>query len=508
MKNPSPRLSVLAVFAALLLAFSAVARLQAASTAAPVATPARPNILFILSDDHSYPFLSCYGDTNVRTPTLDRLAAEGMKFHRFFTVAPQCVPSRAGFLTGRSAVAARMTRFSSPLPRDEITFPELLREQAGYFTGICGRAYHLDGSGANSGPTIGGLVAKHGMRTFEQRVDYLRQGSDALAIDQMREFLDQKPKEKPFCLWLNFSDPHHPWTPEANYRPDPASLKLPAHWPDVPGMREQLADYCGEVNRVDHSMKLVLDLLAERGFAPNTLVIFAGDNGAALPHGKGSLYDPGANVPFVIRWPGVVAGGGESRALLSGEDVAPTILAAAGLKPGPKMSGQSFLPLLKGDATHQPRQHVFVERGPHGTAPVTATMRSAGYDLSRSVRSDRYKFIYNCTPWLPYGPVDSAGGGAWRDISAANEQGKLSAGLRATYFTTPRPVYELYDLDADPSELENLSGRPALRSVEVALRAALAEKMIVDFDYLPLPDLLDGDGPGGKKAGKANKAKR
>jgi len=96
----------------------------------------KPHILFLLSDDHSYPFVGCYGDRNVRTPTLDRLAAEGMKFHRFFTGAPQCVPSRATLMTGRSPVAARMTRFSAPLPRDEVTFPELLRDQAGYATGV------------------------------------------------------------------------------------------------------------------------------------------------------------------------------------------------------------------------------------------------------------------------------------------------------------------------------------------------------------------------------------
>src|SRR3954451_12832543 len=106
----------------------------------------KPNILFLLSDDHSYPFISAYGDTNVKTPTLDKLAADGMKFHRFFTSCPQCVPSRAAYMTGRSPVAARMTRFSSPLPRDEITFPEILRDKGGYYTGICGRTYHLDGA--------------------------------------------------------------------------------------------------------------------------------------------------------------------------------------------------------------------------------------------------------------------------------------------------------------------------------------------------------------------------
>lgn len=485
-----------------------VGLLFTAASLCDAASAAKPNILFVLSDDHSYPFLSCYGDTNVRTPALDRLAAEGMKFHRFFTAAPQCVPARAAYLTGRSAVAARMTRFSSPLPRDEVTFPELLRENAGYFTGIAGRSYHLDGSGARAGTEgIGALVDKHGLKTFAQRVDFLRQGSDTEAIAQMREFLAAKPAAKPFCLWLNFSDPHHVWNADASFRPDPAALKLPAHWPDLPGMREQLADYCAEVNRLDRSMQAVLDLLAAQGFAENTVVVFAGDNGAALPHGKGSLYDPGSNVPLVIRWPGVIKPGGESRALLSNEDIAPTILAAAGVAPGPKMSGVSFLPLLKGER-HTPRTHIFVERGPHGSGPVTAQIRSSTYDLGRAVRSDRYKFIYNCTPWIPYSPVDSAGGAAWREITAAHEAGKLSTGVSSTYFTTPRPVYELYDLDADPSELNNLSGTPALRETEFALRRALAEKMILDFDYLPLPDLNDGSAAGGttaKKKGKAGK---
>lgn len=477
-----------------------------AASAVFAAAPARPNILFVLSDDHSYPFLSCYGDTNVRTPAVDQLAAEGIKFHRFFTAAPQCVPARAAYLTGRSPVAARITRFSSPLPRDVITFPEILREKANYFTGIAGRSYHLDGAaGNNAGATSSDLITKHGLRTFAQRVDYVRTGNDTVAIEQMREFLEKKPAEKPFCLWLNFSDPHHPWTPEANYRPDPASLKLPPHLPDSPGMRDQLADYCGEVNRVDHSMKLVLDLLAEKGFAANTLVVFAGDNGMAFPHGKGSLYDPGCNVPLVIRWPGVVRPGGDSRALLSNEDLAPTLLAAAGLPPGDKMTGQSFLGLLQGD-TYTPRQHLFMERGPHGSAPVAVNMKNSGYDLSRAVRSDRYKLIYNCTPWIPYSPVDSAGGAAWRDLTSANEAGKLSEGLRATYFTTPRPVYEVYDLESDPSELKNLTGSPALQSVEHSLRVALAEKMITDFDYLPLPDLGDGAAANGGKAGKKGKA--
>lgn len=454
-----------------------------------------PNILFLLSDDHSYPFLSCYGDPNVKTPALDQLASEGMKFHRFFTAAPQCVPSRASFLTGRSPVAARITRFSSPLARDEITFPEVLREKAGYFVGVCGRSYHLDGSGQRRGGEAGDLLEKHGLRTFEQRFDYVQTGSDTAAATQMAEFLDRKPAGKPFCLWVNFSDPHHIWNAPEESRPAPAGLKLPAHWPDLPGVRQQLADYCAEVNRLDGSVKTILGLLAARGFQSNTLVVFAGDNGAALPHGKGSLYDPGSNVPFLVRWPGVVKPGGESRALLSGEDLGPTLLAAVGVPAPARMSGVSFLPLLKGQP-HAPRQHVFIERGPHGSAPVTVNMSNNGYDLSRAVRSDRHKFIYNCTPWIPYAPVDSAGGAAWTEMKAAQAEGRLAPGLSATYFTTPRPVYELYDLEADPSELNNLSGKPEVAAVERALRLALAEKMILDFDYLPLPAMLPGGAAG------------
>jgi N-sulfoglucosamine sulfohydrolase len=464
---------------------------------------AKPNILFLLSDDHSYPFLGCYGDTNVKTPTLNQVAAEGMKFHRFFTTAPQCVPSRASLMTGRSPVAARITRFSSPLAKDEITLPELLRSQAGYFTGICGRSYHLDGSGKHSSSGMNAIFEKHQLRTFADRVDFLNVCADGLVASQLEAFLDKKPAEKPFFMWANFSDPHHEWSAPAEYRPAPASLTLPAHWPDLPGVRSQLADYCAEVNRLDHTVAGVLAVLKKRGLLDTTVIVFIGDNGAALPHGKGSLYDPGCNVPCLVRWPGVVKPGTESRALLSGEDLAPTLLAAAGVAPGPKMSGVSFLPLLKGEA-HEPRKHIFLERGPHGNAPVVLGMSSSGYDLSRAVRSDHYKLIYNCTPWIPYSPVDSTGGAAWKQMRAAKDQGKLSAGLVSTYFTTPRRVYELYDLGADPSELNNLSGKPGLAAVERALRLALTEKMILDFDYLPLPDLMQG-GAGKKANGKGNK---
>src|SRR4051812_28978817 len=205
-------------------AFALIARFLTLGASLLVAAE-RPNILLMLSDDHSYPYISAYGDTNVKTPTLDRLAAEGMKFRRFFTACPQCVPSRAAYMTGRSPVAARMTRFSAPLPRDEITFPEILREQGGYYTGICGRGYHLDGS-ARVDDEIGQLFQKHHLRTFADRVDFLNTCPDNEVAGQVAAFLNKKPADKPFFMWANFSDPHHPWNAPAQFRPDPAKLKL------------------------------------------------------------------------------------------------------------------------------------------------------------------------------------------------------------------------------------------------------------------------------------------
>jgi arylsulfatase A-like enzyme len=127
--------------------------------------PPRPNIVFILSDDHSVPFLSCYDDPNVKTPNIDRLAKEGVLFRHAYTAAPQSVPSRAALMTGRSVVDIRMTRFSAPLSADITTYPELLR-RSGYYTGICGRTFHLDGS--KTPPETETVFQEYGLRTFEK----------------------------------------------------------------------------------------------------------------------------------------------------------------------------------------------------------------------------------------------------------------------------------------------------------------------------------------------------
>jgi N-sulfoglucosamine sulfohydrolase len=441
---------------------------------------AAPNLLFILSDDHSAPYLGAYGASWMSTPNLDRFAREGMLFERAFTAAPQCVPSRAALMTGRSPVAARMGRFSSPLPADIPTVPEALRER-GYYTGVCGRYFHLDGV-VNASAVTQQVYDKYEMRTWKKRVDFLNISSQAPTPRLFDEFLKGRPAKRPWFFWINYNDPHHPWDADAG-NVDPAKIVLPPHLPDLPGVRNDLARYCGEVERADRSFEAAMQVLRDHGEESNTLVVFMGDNGMAFPHGKGSLYDPGLNVPLIARWPGHIQPG-RTRALISGEDVAATFIDAGGAALPKGASGRSFYPLLTGKA-YTPREYIFAARLHHGNAEFGPQTKSATFDLSRCVRNNRFKLIYNLTPQMEYWPVDSGGDPGWQEIVAAHKAGKLKPEHERAYFQRPRPVLELYDLDADPGELNNLAGKPEYRDVQMTLAAALQEKLITDYDFVP-----------------------
>jgi len=450
----------------------------------------KPNILFLLSDDHSYPYLGCYGNRDVRTPNLDRFAAQGLRCDRMFVCCPQCVPSRASLMTGRSPVAVRMVRFTSPLPTEVPALPDLLRDKAGYFTGIAGRHYHLEGPTAGRAPEIAGVIEKHGLRTFPNRVDYLEKKSEMKNFGaKLAAFLDKAPAGKPWFFWLGFSDPHHPWNMKGPQGvPNAAKLTLPPHLPDLPGVRGDLARYIAEVEHCDGDVQDVLDTLQKRGLADKTLVVFMGDNGMALPHGKGALHDPGIAVPFLVRWPGVINPGRVTRALVSGEDFAPTMLDAAGVTPPKEMSGLSYLKLLRDDPSFTPRKYLFAERGPHGgDGTMKPDILASTFDLVRCARSDKFKLIYNCTPHGAVAPVDSQRDPGWQEMQAAHAAGKLAVPFVKAYFTSPRPTFELYDLDADPGELRNLAGEPKYKDVELELKRALTEKMVLDWDFLPTP---------------------
>jgi len=451
---------------------------RAAETAAR-----RPNILLLLSDDHSAPHLGCYGNPDIRTPNLDQLAAQGMRFDRAYVACPQCVPSRASIMTGRSPVRIDMTRFSAPLPADVKTYPEALRA-AGYFTGVAGRTYHLDGPG-NTSPETERILKQHDLVTFAKRLDYVKTaGSRELMLQQYVEFLDLAPKDRPFFLQLCFSDPHRPLDRNALVPAhDPARLTLPAHYPDTPLVREDFARYYDEIGRLDGDIGRVLAILDERGLAGDTLVAFMGDNGGSQLRGKGTLYEFGIHVPLLVRWPGRVEAGGSARALISGEDLAPTFLEAAGVAVPGEMTGRGFLRLLRGEPFEE-RRYVFAERGAHGSSLPTG---SNAFDLGRCVVTPTHKLIYNALWQIPYTPVDFNNEAHWKELQALHRDGKLTPELSRIYFSPTRPMFELYDLEHDPREFDNLAGRPEAAAIEQDLKAALQEWMMLERDFLPLP---------------------
>ncbi|HKL22473.1 MAG TPA: sulfatase-like hydrolase/transferase, partial [Tichowtungia sp.] len=287
----------------------------------------RPNILFILSDDHSVPYLGCYGNPDLTTPNIDRLAEEGMRFDHMYTTASQCAPSRSSMMTGRSVTDIQQSRFSASLNPEIPVYPEMLR-LGGYYSGVCGRSYHTDGSGGKAKITEQ-VFDEYNLVSFPRRLDYVRhKKDDDNLVLQMREFLDQVPSGKPWFLQAGFSDPHRRFTaPE--YAPDPASITVPPGMPDTQKLREDLAQHYGEINRLDANVGKLIDELEARGIKDQTLIVFMGDNGGAIFRGKGTLWDTGLHVPMVARLPGVVPAGSVSEVLLSGEDIAPTFLDVA-----------------------------------------------------------------------------------------------------------------------------------------------------------------------------------
>ena len=449
----------------------------------------RPNVLLILSDDHSVPHVSCYDDENTQrfqiTPNLQKFAEQGMRFDRAYTSAPQCAPSRISIFAGRSPVGLGVTRFAQPPRSDVRFFTDVLREN-GYWVGLDGRHQHLDGR-IREAEHIDRTLREAGMQNLDERFDHFvrsagTKGDSLLEVaDRVSAALDKVPDKVPFFLYFGFNQPHRKFALKHDGI-EPSALTLPEDWPDLPEVRIDYARYLASVRELDHGFGLLMELLKTRGIENDTLVIFMGDNGEALLRGKGTLFDRGTHVPLIVRWPGHISPGSSSPSLVCGTDLGPTILSACGVAPLKEMTGISFLPQLLGKDARK-REFVFAERGWHW-GPIT---RTDGLDLSRSITSTQYHYIYNALPNRAYTPVDMPGKEAWKAIQSAHRAHQLSPLHQRLYFQNPRPVVELYDLSNDPLELNNLAGQQAVANIERSLREELESWMIREHDFLPLP---------------------
>jgi arylsulfatase A-like enzyme len=335
----------------------------------------RPNILIILTDDQGYADVSAYGRADVRTPNIDRLAKEGMLFANMRANCTVCSPSRAALLTGRYPDRAGVPGVIRTQPEQSWgyldpaapTLADCLKK-AGYHTALVGK-WHL-GLVAPNLPNLRGFDFFHGflgdmMDSYTSHlrhgVNYMRRNAEAVdpkghATDIFTgwacDYLKERAKTKaPFFLYLAYNAPHFPVEP-----PEAWLARVKAR---EPGMTEKRAKNVAFVEHLDAGVGRVLDTLDEAGLASDTLVAFASDNGGSVPHGqcndpwrggKQSHYDGGLRVPFMARWPGVVAAG--SRCAYAGQsfDLFPTALEAAGVEVPDGLDAVSLLPALKGAA--------------------------------------------------------------------------------------------------------------------------------------------------------------
>jgi arylsulfatase A-like enzyme len=445
------------------------------------AQPPRPNIVWISNEDMS-PRLGAYGDALARTPTLDRLARESIRFTRAFSTAPVCAPSRAAIITGmfQNAIGAqhmRTTEDTVPeLPGPYLAvppfyvkaFPEYLRA-AGYFT------------------------------SNRVKTDY-QFGVPFTIWDDLgpnAHWRNRPGRSQPFFSVFNLEITHEsrifPSSPARKGKPlvtSVSSVQVPPYYPDTPLVREELARVYDNIADMDGQVAEILGQLEADGLADNTIVFYWSDHGDGVPRAKRSLYDSGLHVPLMIRWPRSLNGpsspGTANHDLVSFVDLAPTVLALAGVEVPSHMQGR----VLVGPKAGPAPEFVFAARD----------RMDIEYDMIRAARDSRFLYVRNFVPELPYAGLipyrnQSAIMQEWLRLQA---EGKLS-GSAALWMRTSRPVEELYDTLADPHQIENLAGEPAHRATLDRMRSATRDWMtrIDDQGLVNEPEMIQRMWPGG-----------
>jgi arylsulfatase A-like enzyme len=441
----------------------------------------RPNILWISNEDMS-PRLGAYGDGLARTPVLDRLARQSIRFTNAFTTAPVCAPSRAAIITGmhQSAIGAQHMRTTEDrvpeLPGPYLAvppfyvkaFPEYLRA-AGYFTSNRAKTDYQFGVPFTIWDDLG-------------RSAHWRHRPD---------------RSQPFFAVFNLEVTHEsqifPTSPARKGKPlvtDPARLQVPPYYPDTEAVREELARVYDNIADMDGQAGELLAELEADGLTDDTIVFYWSDHGDGVPRAKRSLYDSGLRVPLMIRCPQRFAPGfapgSVNEQLVSFVDLAPTVLALAGVEIPAHLQGR----VLVGPKAGPEPESVFAARD----------RMDIEYDMMRSARDRRHLYIRNFMPELPY-----AGHIIYRNQSAIMQEWfRLQAerklhGPAALWMRNDRPAEELYDTRADPHQIQNLATDPAQRATLERLRTAVTGWMarIGDQGLINESEMIQRMWPGG-----------
>lgn len=427
--------------ATLLLAPLAVSAAPPGSRASvPAATVSRPNIIWIIGDDLGVE-LGCYGQPDARTPHIDRLAGEGTRYANAFATAPICSASRSAFITGmyqtRIGCMDHRTMLRQPLPAGVQPLTRYLRA-AGY---VCA---NIRGLGAN---------AKEDFNFADKKVFDSQDAADlAKAVAAGR----------PFFAQFNFNEPHRAFAKlnPGEHGADPNQIHLPPSYPDHPVARQDWAEYLDAIQVCDRKVGQLLAWLEQQHIADNTVIFLFGDNGRPHVWDKQWLSDAGLRVPLIVRWRGHVPAGKTEARLVSLIDVSAETLRSAGLPLPAGMDGRAFL-----GEDSVPRPYAFGARDRCGEA----------FDRIRSVHSERFNYIRNFYPELPYWQT-SRYKSVQYPVLALLKRLHTEGGLTAAqdrYFADTKPAEELYDLKADPHELRNLALDPAYASDLKTLRHEL-----------------------------------
>lgn len=434
-------------------------------TFTPGTAAGRPNVLLIVSEDNG-PELGCYGDPYARTPSLDRLAAEGVRFENAFVPYSICSPSRACFLTGlyphQNGQIGLATHKFAMYRADTPSFVTLLKAH-GYRTGLIGKL-HVNPQSAF--PFDFRAIATSNFQRKQSPADY--------AAGAARFFAQSG--EAPWFLSVNFPDAHLPFLRQAHGLPaeplDADDVK-PMPWigVDTPRIREQVANYYNCLERLDHGVGLLLEELQKTGQADNTLVFYLSDHGAQFPRGKGTVYEAALRVPLIVRWPGQSQAGQVRQELVSTLDLLPTALRAAGVKPADDLPGLALQPLLAGAAAQDWRRSIygFTTGSFPGNCFVQHSVRDEGFKLIFSPRPGTDNLI--ARSYLdqshPYFVVSGA---------TVADQAAIVPHVRDAFDGWSRPPrYELYDLKNDPHEWHNLADSPQFAAVKTRLIKALTD---------------------------------
>ena len=416
----------------------------------------RPNILFIIADDWSYPHAGIYGDNVVKTPNFDRIASEGALFTNAYCASPSCTPSRASLLTGRAVHQLEEGgNLYGPLAQKFVSYPTLL-EEAGYAVGSTRKGW---GPGTYQAGGYKENPAGKQYKSFE-------------------DFYAQAPQDKPFCFWFGSNDPHRPYDKDTGLQSGmkPEDVIVPPHFPDTPEVRKDILDYYFEVQRMDRDAGEIIKRLEADSKLDNTLIIWTSDNGMPFPRSKANLYNFGTHMPLAVRWPRRIKAGQRIHDLVVLTDVAPTMIEAAGLKTIPAMTGRSWMNLLAGKK-EVGRAQVFLERERH----ANVRRGDLGYPV-RAIRTKDFLYIRNLRPdrWPAGDPEMYFSVGDYGDIDDSPTKQFLIKRYNdpvianyAKIALDKRPAEELYDLQKDPGELKNIADDKKYANAKKKLRAAL-----------------------------------